>query len=77
MKLQFSVKDGRGGTDGWSVQCVRPRGSAQAFGVVKEDGRSGRTRAGKGYQGVFPLMHQDLICVTSLLAKSFVTIISF
>lgn len=46
----------------WMVSAVvRHRGSAQAFGVVTGNGRSGRTRPGEGYQGVFPLMHQNLL----------------
>lgn len=70
---------GREGTDGWSVQWVRHRGLAQAFGVRPWRGmEKWEDKSWRRLSGCISFNASgSVVCVTSLLAKSFVTIISF
>lgn len=56
----------KGQMDGQWVGEAQGLGSSLWCDTSKGDGRRGRTRAGEGYQGVFPLMYQDLLFVWPL-----------
>lgn len=70
---------GREQRDGWAARGVRQRGSAPAVQAVSVRGTwkvpISPAEAGEGYWDIFPLIHQDLLCVRPLCRqKSFVAI---